>query len=142
SNIHTLGIGFGGHCIPLYPYFLFANPEDRDFPTQSADNHLRLPHYARHINDAMAEYAVELIEAAIGSLNGQSVLILGVAYRGNVRETAFSSARLIQKALLERGASVFVDDPLFSSSELSSSGYTTLRAELEDEIRVIILQSN
>ena len=142
SHIHTSGIGVGGHCIPVYPYFLFANPLDRDFYAQANDNYLLLPRYARRVNDAMAEYAVWRIEAAIGTLNRQSVLILGVAYRGNVRETAFSSARLLQEALLERGARVYVDDPLFSSSELSRSGYTPLSADLEDEIRVIILQSN
>jgi UDP-N-acetyl-D-mannosaminuronate dehydrogenase len=90
----------------------------------------------------MAEYSVRHIETAIGPLNQQSVLILGVAYRGNVRETAFSSARLLQEALLRRGARIYFDDPLFSSSELSRLGYTPLTADREDEIRAIILQSD
>ena len=24
SHIHTPGVGVGGHCIPVYPYFLLA----------------------------------------------------------------------------------------------------------------------
>jgi UDP-N-acetyl-D-mannosaminuronate dehydrogenase len=65
-----------------------------------------------------AEYAVHRLEIEIGSLAQQSVLILGVAYRANVRETAFSSAALLRNALLELGAKVFADDPLFSEEEL------------------------
>src|SRR5207244_8938969 len=57
---------------------------------------LSLPRSARRINDAMAEYAANRIEAVVGSLTGRSALLLGVAYRGAVREAAFSSARLLQ----------------------------------------------
>lgn len=153
SHIHTPGVGVGGHCIPVYPYFLLANA---NLPAQteeiqishttipSSQYHqttLMLPHIARRINDSMAAYAVERIEALIGSLTGRSVLILGVAYRGNVRETAFTSALLLKNALLEHGATVYVDDPLFSQDELRAAGYMPLPAELEDEICAIILQT-
>ena len=65
-----------------------------------------------------------------------------MAYRGNVRETAFSSAELLRSALLERGARVYVDDPLFSEEELQALGYTPLPIGIEDEIRAIILQAD
>src|SRR5947209_1859635 len=102
---------------------------------------LMLPRFARRINDAMAEYAVSRIEAIIGSLEQQSVLILGVAYRGNVRETAFTSARLLQDALRERGARVYADDPLYSEDELRAMGFRPLPFEREEEIRAIVLQA-
>jgi nucleotide sugar dehydrogenase len=140
SHIHTPGVGVGGHCIPVYPYFLFANPEDRELHAQGAQ-HLALPRRARIINDEMAEYAVERIESVIGSLSGLSVLILGVAYRGNVRETAFTSAKLLQEALIQHGATVYVDDPLFTEDELRSLGYRPQLTNLEMEIAAIILQS-
>jgi UDP-N-acetyl-D-mannosaminuronate dehydrogenase len=65
-----------------------------------------------------------------------------VAYRGNVRETAFSSAELLRNALLEHGAKVYADDPLFSEEELQALGYTPLPMGIGDEIRAIILQAN
>ena len=37
------------------------------------------------INDAMAGFAVDTIEDRIGSLDGQPVLVLGIAYRGDVQ---------------------------------------------------------
>jgi len=140
SHIHTPGVGVGGHCIPVYPYFLFANPEDRELHAQDAE-HLALARRARIINDEMAEYAVKRIEAVIGSLSGLSVLILGVAYRGNVRETAFTSAKLLQEALVRHGATVYVDDPLFTEDELRSLGYRPYLTNLEKEIAAVILQS-
>lgn len=142
SHIHTPGVGVGGHCIPVYPYFLLTGLEDRH--VQAYDGKLpmlTLPRYARRINDAMAEYAVQRLQAAIGSLAHQSVLILGVAYRGDVREVAFTSAELLQKALLEYGAAVYVDDPLFSVDELRRLSYTPLTPEIEGEIGAIIIQT-
>ncbi len=143
SHIHTPGVGVGGHCIPVYPYFLLAG----DLPQPV----LTLPRYARAINDTMAEYAVQRVEAITGSLKGRSVLMLGVSYRGDVRETAFTSARLLQDALQARGARVYVDDPLFDEAELRAEGYTPLGRDGRDksgpydggeEICAIILQAN
>ena len=142
SHIHTPGVGVGGHCIPVYPYFLLAGLEDRHVGGHDGKlPMLTLPRYARRINDAMAEYAVQRLQAAIGSLAHQSVLILGVSYRGDVREVAFTSAELLQKALLAYGAAVYVDDPLFSVDELRSLNYTPLTPEREGEIGAIIIQT-
>lgn len=102
---------------------------------------LTLPRSARRINDGMAEYAVRRVEAITGALTGQAVLILGVAYRGEVREAAFTSAKLLQEALLSHGARVYVDDPLFEADELRRLGYRPLVPEVEGEIAAIILQA-
>ncbi len=143
SHIHMPGVGVGGHCIPVYPYFLLAGAEESGLHTPRTDSRLlMLPRSARQINDAMAVYAVQRIEAVTGSLARQSALILGVAYRGDVREAAFSSARLLQDVLLGRGATVYVDDPLFNENELRGLGYTPLPTGREGEIRVIILQAD
>src|SRR5579859_2841612 len=143
SHIHTPGVGVGGHCIPVYPYFLFSGLEEAGQRTHDSRlPMLILPRYARRINDSMAEYAVHRIEGEIGPLAQQSVLILGAAYRGNVRETAFTSAGLLRDALLEHGARVYVDDPLFSDEELRALGYAPLAIGLEDKIQAIILQAD
>ncbi|MBO0797069.1 MAG: hypothetical protein J2P36_39830, partial [Ktedonobacteraceae bacterium] len=139
SHIHAPGVGVGGHCIPVYPYFLLAGCTDQHL--DSRQSMLSIPRYARRINDSMAEYAVERLRDAIGSLEGQSVLMLGIAYRGDVRETAFTSAKLLQEALLAAGASVYVDDPLYNADELRALGYTPLTLEVENNIRAILLQA-
>jgi nucleotide sugar dehydrogenase len=143
SHIHMPGVGVGGHCIPVYPYFLLAGVEDRYNQIHDSQlSMLLLPRFARRINDAMAQYAVQRIEGITGSLAGQSVLILGVAYRGDVREVAFTSAKLLQDALVEHGATVYTDDLLFSADELYALRYTPLTPLVEDKIRAIILQAD
>ncbi len=137
SHIHAPGVGVGGHCIPVYPYFLIAG-DTQEPPT------LTLPRRARVVNDEMARYAAERVEAALGgpgSLAGAPVLLLGVAYRGDVRETAFTSAKLLQAALRERGAVVYADDPLYSPEDLTALGYTPLPAGQAGEIRAIVAQA-
>jgi nucleotide sugar dehydrogenase len=137
SHIHEPGVGVGGHCIPVYPYFLINGDSGdiADTPTMT------LPQRARQINDGMARYAIQRIEAEIGSLSGKAVLLLGVAYRANVRETAFTSALLLQDALRERGALVYSDDPLYNDEELSSLGFTPFRPELAGDVQAIIAQA-
>ncbi len=131
SHIPQPGVGVGGHCIPVYPYFLM----------RGAPEHFSLPRRARTVNDGMAEYAVARLEAALGPLCGQSVALLGVAYRGDVKETAFTSARLLREALEAHGATVYADDPLFSDEELLAHGYTPLTAEHRQEVSALILQA-
>jgi nucleotide sugar dehydrogenase len=143
SHIHTPGVGVGGHCIPVYPYFLLAGiTASREAPANQPAQLLQLPRIARRINDAMADYAIQRIEAITGPLADQAVLILGVSYRGNVRETAFTSTALLQAALLSRGARVFVDDPLFSEEELSTAGYLPFKPEEATKIRAILMQAD
>jgi nucleotide sugar dehydrogenase len=142
SHIHSPGIGVGGHCIPVYPYFLLSGVKNSHVNAPALDlPMLALPRWARHINDAMAGYTVQRVEAIIGSLVRRSVLILGVAYRGDVHESAFTSAKLIQDALLEHGALVFADDPLFNDAELRALGFTPFIAHRTHEIDAIILQA-
>src|SRR5436305_14865941 len=75
SRVHRPSVGVGGHCIPVYPYFLFSAWED-----------FRLPPMARAINDEMAAHGVDLLEEALDDLEGTTVLLLGLTYRENVRE--------------------------------------------------------
>ena len=113
SHIHRPGVAVGGHCIPVYPHFLLAG-----------DPAARLPRVAREVNDAMPAYAVGLLGQALGgSLDGLTILILGVAYRGGVKETAFSGAAALRDELRARGARPLAGDPMYSADELRAAGY-------------------
>jgi UDP-N-acetyl-D-mannosaminuronic acid dehydrogenase len=107
--VHRPGIAVGGHCIPVYPRFLLAGDPDA-----------RLPLAARAVNEEMPAYAAGLLG---DDLSGRRVLILGVAYRGGVKETAFSGAFALREALAARGAEVLAADPLFGEDELRVHGF-------------------
>jgi UDP-N-acetyl-D-glucosamine dehydrogenase len=112
SHIHRPGVAVGGHCIPVYPRFYLAGA------TQA-----QLPALSREVNEAMPSYAVDLLADLLGGLDGTRVLILGVAYRGGVKETAFSGAFPLRDALLGRGAQVVAADPLYDDGELRALGF-------------------
>jgi UDP-N-acetyl-D-mannosaminuronate dehydrogenase len=50
------------------------------------------------------------------------VLVLGAAYRGGVKETAFSGVFPTVEELQRRGATVFVSDPMYTADELAALG--------------------
>ena len=109
SHIHLPGIAVGGHCIPVYPRLYLHND-----PTAT------VVRSAREANAAMPEYTVGLLEGAYGDLKGARVVVLGAAYRGGVKETAFSGVFPTVAALESRGAQVRVHDPLYSDAELAA----------------------
>ncbi|MEO5986678.1 MAG: nucleotide sugar dehydrogenase [Candidatus Limnocylindria bacterium] len=130
SHIHQPGVGVGGHCIPVYPHFLFND-----------DPELRMPPLAREINEGMGAFTVDSIEDRIGSLDGQNVLVLGIAYRGDVREDAFSSAFRLRDELLAAGAHVYGHDPYYDPDHLRSLGFEPWDLEDPQPIRVAVLQA-
>ena len=130
SHIHQPGVGVGGHCIPVYPHFLFND-----------DPLLRMPPLAREINEGMGAFTVDMIEDRIGSLDGQPVLVLGVAYRGDVKEDAFSSAFRLRDELLAAGARVYGHDPYFDADHLRGLGFEPYELGSGEAVRVAVLQA-
>lgn len=116
-HLHEPGIGVGGHCIPVYPYFVM----DRTDQTP-------LLREARAINDSMPDHAISILEEGLeGSskrLSNSTVLVLGVTYRAGVPETRYAPALKLIQGLQTRGVSVFVHDPLLSVDYLKTTGAT------------------
>ena len=112
SHIHLPGIAVGGHCIPVYPrLYLWNDPE------------ATVVKAARQANASMPEKIVIRIEKEIDSISGKKIVVLGAAYRGGVKETAFSGVFETVESLKQRGGRVFVHDPLYSDEELLSLGF-------------------
>ncbi|MGH3238944.1 MAG: nucleotide sugar dehydrogenase, partial [Spirillospora sp.] len=128
SHIHKPGIAVGGHCIPVYPrMYLWNDPDATVVRT------------AREANTAMPEYAVNLLANAYGDLTGAGVLVLGAAYRGGVKETAFSGVFPAVEALRERGAVPYVSDPMYTAEELEALGLPPHRGE---HVTAVVVQAD
>ncbi|HEX2681106.1 MAG TPA: nucleotide sugar dehydrogenase [Candidatus Dormibacteraeota bacterium] len=134
SRLHQPGVGVGGHCIPVYPHFLLAD---------AAPDELTLPRAGRRINDHMAAVALESLAKELGGVRGRRILILGVSYRENVKEMAFSNALTLVEHLHAAGANVLVHDPLFTSAELAGLEAEVADLESSHEIPVdaVIMQA-
>lgn len=129
SHIHQPGIAVGGHCIPVYPrLYLYNDPE------------ATIVSAARAANAAMPEYTVSLLERELGSLAGATVAVLGAAYRGGVKETAFSGVFALVEALTARGAVVSVHDPLYSEDELRAFGWDP--HQLDQQTDAVVIQAD
>ncbi|MEV7647995.1 nucleotide sugar dehydrogenase [Arthrobacter sp. NPDC089319] len=113
SHIHQPGIAVGGHCIPVYPRLYLWN-----------DPSATVVAAARAANAGMPDYTIGLLEGAYGDLAGARVVVLGAAYRGGVKETAFSGVFGAVEAITARGGAAVVHDPLFSDAELAALGFT------------------
>ena len=129
SHIHSPGIAVGGHCIPVYPRLYLWNDPDASVVTA-----------AREANLSMPGYAVSLLEQSIGRLEGLNVLVWGAAYRGGVKETAFSGVFDVVSHLIAHNANVFVSDPLYSDTELKAMGFNPYFDS--DTVDAIIVQAN
>ena len=107
SNIHQPGISVGGHCIPVYPRFYLCNDEKATIVKNS-----------RILNEEMPSYVIKKIVNNIGNIKELNFLILGISYRENVKESAFSGIFDLVKELTKQGAKMFAMDPLYSENEI------------------------
>lgn len=112
SHIHRPGIAVGGHCIPVYPRLYLSTDPDAS-----------IVRTARAFNASMPAYCVGRLAEVLGNLRGLRVAVLGAAYRGGVKETAFSGVFDTVTALRERGTEVLVQDPMYSDAELRAFGW-------------------
>ena len=129
SHIHQPGIAVGGHCIPIYPRFYLWN-----------DPAATVVRAAREANAAMPAHAVSLLKSALGSLQGKKVAVLGISYRGGVKESAFSGVFGTVAALTAQGAQVFVHDPMYTDEESTRLGFAPYH--LGEAIDGLILQAD
>ncbi len=102
------GPGWGGHCIPVDPFYLTWKAREHGVST-------RFIELAGEINMRMPEWVVEKVSSALNergkSLKGSRILILGVAYKRNVDDVRESPSLEIIELLKAKGAEVLYHDP-------------------------------
>lgn len=102
------GLGVGGHCIGVDPWFLVeVAPEDA-----------QLTKKAREINDEQSAFVASLIRGTLGDLKGKKVAFLGLAFKPNVDDLRESPAVRLAHRLIELGAGVKAFEPLHSNAGL------------------------
>ena len=105
----TPSAGVGGHCIPVDPTYLAAVAEEHGAPATFIRR-------ANEVNLEMSKYVVDRVQADNGgSLQGKSVLVVGVAYKPNVADVRETAAELVIEHLRARGAVVSWHDDVVRS---------------------------
>ncbi|MFW9995692.1 MAG: nucleotide sugar dehydrogenase, partial [Candidatus Odinarchaeota archaeon] len=101
-NILTPGIGVGGHCLPLDPWFL----KEQD------PLHTSIISTARRVNDSMPFHVARKIRIELKELCHPKIAVAGLAYKPNVNDSRESPAFKIVSILREEGYTVEAFDPL------------------------------
>lgn len=133
SNILIPGAGVGGHCIPVYPYFLLNHEDLKGLE-------MKLTRAARQVNEFMPLHMVELLEEGLKDLNKTyqniNITIMGLAFRGDVKEYRNAPTLSIVNYLKNKVSNLKCFDPLFSAEEifniLGIQGVTTLENAFDD----------
>ena len=96
----TPSAGVGGHCIPVDPTYLAAVAEEHGAPATFIRR-------ANEVNLEMSKYVVDRVQTDNGgTLEGKSVLVVGVAYKPNVADVRETAAEQVIEHLRARGAVV------------------------------------
>lgn len=132
AMILTPGVGVGGHCTPVYPYFLLHDAERRGVRAE-------LTSLSRRINDDQPREVIARLESTWGPVAGKRAMILGLGFRPEVKEHTCSPAFLIQDALVARGSEVELCDPLYTDEEIRTHGFVPGRLEAETAPDVLVL---
>jgi len=114
-NFHKYQPGLvGGHCIGIDPYYLTYRAEEVGYNPE-------VILAGRRINDSMADYVAELLIKGLTQagkkIKDAKVLILGLTFKENVRDTRNSKVKDIIKKLQEYGCVVCAYDPLVEKEE-------------------------
>ena len=100
--------GFGGHCIPVDPFYL-------SWKAQEYDVHPRFVELAGELNMQMPYYVIGRLTRALGarrkSLPGSKILLIGVTYKPNVADLRESASLRLIDILIAEGAHVDYHDP-------------------------------
>lgn len=109
----------GGHCIPVDPYYLTHKAEEVGY-------HPDVIMAGRRINDAIGRYVaretVRLLIQAGKVIKGAKVLVLGLAFKEDVRDARNTRVLELIEELTQHGLDVAVSDPLVGSPDIQRLG--------------------
>jgi UDP-N-acetyl-D-glucosamine dehydrogenase len=102
------GPGWGGHCIPLDPFYLAWKARECGVDTKFIE-------LAGEVNRRMPEYVVQRLQQALNergkAIKGSNLLIMGLAYKKDIGDIRESPAYQIIPRLVNLGAGITYHDP-------------------------------
>ncbi|MDF1545358.1 MAG: nucleotide sugar dehydrogenase [bacterium] len=129
------GPGLGGHCIPIDPHYL-------SWKLKSLNYYARFIELAGEVNSHMPEYVVDRIsdflnEKYAKAVNKTRIVVLGVAYKRDIKDVRESPALDVMKLLEDKGAKIFYNDPFvpeirWNSGKLKSNKLTAAMLKKAD----------
>lgn len=120
-NIMTPGVGVGGHCIAVDPWFIHERFE----------NEAQLIYTARMRNDGKPKWVADRVERDLNSDKNKAVCVLGLSYKPDVDDMRESPSMDLCRILLERGYKVIACEPNIKKAEIDGIDNLPLEEALE-----------
>ena len=121
------GIGVGGHCIPVDPFYLSWKAKEYDF-------YVSFIELAAKTNDNMPYYVASRIVDTLGDkgelVRGARLLLLGLSFKKDIGDTRNSPALRVAELLAERGARISYSDQ--HVAEVTIGGCLMKSVELDE----------
>ena len=137
-QVHYPGPGVGGPCLPVNSYQMINLAKTWGLET------LQMVEIGRKINESMSEHVIELLKDAFKekgmNIENSNILVLGVAYKPNVRGLQLSPAESIISSLKDLKANISIYDPFFKNELVFGINTESefLSAVLESDAIVIV----
>ncbi len=122
------GIGVGGHCIPLDPWFI----------KEVDPNNSRLIFTSRLINDEMPGRVAAKIRKAVNDLTDPKLVVIGAAYKANTEDKRESPALEIAHLLKTDGYEVAHYDPLVEGYQWPAGTTLAQACQGADALAILI----
>lgn len=113
-NILKPGIGVGGHCLAVDPWFIVDRAKEK----------AALIKTAREINDARPKRVIEAVKQSVDSIDNPRILCLGLSYKPDIDDLRESPAMEIVESLCElEVGQIFVAEPNISKLPARLTAY-------------------
>lgn len=120
-DIHLPSTGSGGHCIPVYPWFLINEMEQR-----GKKKNIMLLQSSYAVNEEMPEFWADKIVTECMKvhkpLNSVKICVTGITFRKGVKSIMNSKNLDLVRLLMKKGLSVSVSDELLSPKDIEQLG--------------------
>ena len=121
-NLLSPGLGVGGHCISVDPWFF----------VEAAPELTPLIYHARRVNDTQPHFVLEKVKQALGDLKGKKIAALGLAYKPDVDDLRESPANEVVHLLQKEGAHVKAWEPFKPEAKMDG---ITMATSFNDAIK-------
>ena len=131
-NILTPGVGVGGHCIAVDPWFLVEKFGDK----------AKLIDTARHINDFKPLWVSNQVEEEINHNKNTKIGVLGLAYKPNIDDLRESPSIILAEDLIKKGYNVYGCEPNTNKDKINDIEVKSLDYVLDNCDYLVITLAN
>ena len=131
-NILTPGVGVGGHCIAVDPWFLVEKFGDK----------AKLINTARHINDFKPLWVSNQVEEDVNHDKNTKIGVLGLAYKPNIDDLRESPSIILAEDLIKKGYNVYGCEPNTNKDKINDIEVKSLDYVLDNCDYLVITLAN